>query len=227
MITYLKIFLIAVYCLIIAILTIIVSPIDSKGKTVHQLSKIFATGILFIANVKIELKGIERLNPSETYIIVSNHLSLFDIPILMRCIPNNLRFIYKKSLTNIPIFGWAMYLGKYIPIDRKDGRSALKSLREAVRYIRKGISVSIFPEGTRSKDGTMGEFKKGTFVLADEALVKIVPVTIIGTNKLMSKNKLKINPGSAKVIIHNPLEFKKDKNFLNEIREIITSGYLK
>ena len=72
----------------------------------------------------------------------------------------------------------------------------------------------------------MGEFKKGTFVLADEALVKIVPVTIIGTNKLMSKNKLNINPGSAKVIIHNPLEFKKNKNFLNEIRGIIASGYL-
>jgi 1-acyl-sn-glycerol-3-phosphate acyltransferase len=126
-------------------------------------------------------------------------------------------------LTNIPIFGWAMYLGKYISIDRKDGRSALKSLRKAVKYIKKGISVSIFPEGTRSKDGKLGDFRKGAFVLADEAMVKIVPVTILGTNKLMSKNKLKINPGTAKVIIHKPLEFKKDKNFLNEIREIIAS----
>jgi len=227
LITYIKIFLIVIDCIIIAILTIIVSPFDPKGKIVLQLSKLFSKFILFISGIKIELTGFESLNPFETYIIVSNHLSLFDIPILMQCIPNNLRFIYKKSLTKIPIFGWAMYLGKYIPIDRKDGRSALKSLRQAAKYIRKGISVSIFPEGTRSKDGTMGEFKKGTFVLADEAMVKIVPVTIIGTNKLMSKNKLEINPGSAKVIIHNPLEFKKDKNFLNEIQEIIATGYLK
>jgi 1-acyl-sn-glycerol-3-phosphate acyltransferase len=221
--TYIKIFLIAIYCLIIAILTIICSPFDPKGKIVHKLSKIFSRVILIIAGVKIDVSGIEKLNPSEQYIIVSNHLSLFDIPILMQCIPNNLRFIYKKSLTNIPIFGWAMYLGKYIPIDRKDGRSALKSLRKAVSYINKGISVSIFPEGTRSKDGSLGKFKKGIFVIADEAMVKIVPVTIIGTNRLMSKNKLEINPGTAKVIIHNPIEFQKDKNFLNEIRGKIAS----
>lgn len=172
------------------------------------------------------MTGIENLDPKEKYIFVSNHLSYYDIPILMQCIPNTLRFIYKKSLNKIPIFGWAMYLGKYVPIDRSDGRSALKSLGRAAQIMKKGISLSIFPEGTRSLDGNIGEFKKGIFVLADAAKEKIVPITIIGTNKILPKNRLRIVPGEARIIIHKPVEFKKDKNFIKEISDIISSAYL-
>ncbi len=226
MITYIKIFFIAIDCLIIAILTTIVSPIDTKGRIVHYLSKVFSKFILVVSGVKIKMTGIENLDPNEKYIFVSNHLSYYDIPILMQCIPNTLRFIYKKSLNRIPIFGWAMYLGKYVPIDRSDARSALKSLRRAAQIMKKGISLSIFPEGTRSLDGNIGDFKKGIFVLADAAKEKIVPITIIGTNKILPKNRLRIVPGEARIIIHKPVEFKKDKNFIKEISDIISSAYL-
>jgi 1-acyl-sn-glycerol-3-phosphate acyltransferase len=226
LISYIKIFFIAIDCLIIAILTILVSPFDRNGRIVHYLSKVFSKVILSISGVKINVSGIEYLDPKEKYIFVSNHLSYYDIPILMQCIPNTLRFIYKKSMNKIPLFGWAMYLGKYIPIDRSDGRSALKSLRRASQIIKKGISVSIFPEGTRSKDGKIGEFKKGIFVLADEANEMIVPITIIGTNKILPKHKFRIVPGEARIIIHKPMAFKRDKYFLQEIRDTITSVYL-
>jgi 1-acyl-sn-glycerol-3-phosphate acyltransferase len=139
----------------------------------------------------------------------------------MQAVPNNVRFIYKKSISIVPIFGWAMYLSGYIPIDRKNGRAALVSLRDAAKRIKKGYSVAIFPEGTRSDDGKTAEFKKGIFVLADEAKEKIVPISIIGTNKILPKKSLKFKPGRVKVIIDKPLEFRNDKNFLNEIRDRI------
>ena len=143
----------------------------------------------------------------------------------MLAVPNVLRFIYKKSISKIPIFGWAMYLAKYIPIDRTDARSAITSLRKAAKFMKRGISVSIFPEGTRSKNGKISDFKKGVFVLADEAKEKIVPVTIIGSFNIMKKGSRKINPGTVKVIFSKPLEFKNDKNFLHHIREIIIKNY--
>jgi 1-acyl-sn-glycerol-3-phosphate acyltransferase len=139
----------------------------------------------------------------------------------MLAIPNNVRFIYKNSLTKIPILGWGMYLGGYIPIDRDNVREAIIDLKNAAKKIIKGISVVIFPEGTRSEDGILGEFKKGMFVLADEAKVPLVPTKIIGSNKILPRNKFEIKSGTVKVVFNNPIEYKKDKGFLEEIRNII------
>lgn len=228
MISYIKAFFISIICIIIAVLTILVSPIDRRGRITHYLSKIFGGGILLIAGVKVEAAGKELLDPSAKYIFIANHLSYFDIPILMVAIPNNVRFIYKDSLTKIPILGWGMYLGKYIPIDRDNVRNAMKGLKKAVERIATGISVVIFPEGTRSMDGVPGEFRRGMFILADEAKVPLVPTTIIGSNDIMPRGKFKIDSGKVKVIFSKPVEYRKDKGFLNEIRsEIVTQLKIK
>lgn len=223
--TYIKIFLISILSILIAVSTIIVSPIDSKGKLTHIISKLFSKGILIISGIRMEVVGKDKLNPDDKYIFVSNHQSYFDIPLLMQAIPNVVRFVYKKQLNKIPIFGWGMYLGQYIPIDRTDARSALVSLKKAAFKVTKGISIALFPEGTRSLDGNIGDFKKGIFILAEEANVKIVPVTIIGSFNIMSKKSLRIKPGNVRVIFSEPLNFKKDKNFLQEIRETIINNY--
>jgi len=219
--SYIKAFFISIHCIIVAIITIIVSPIDRKGKITHLLSKYFGGGILMIAGVKVEVEGIEKLDPKANYIFVSNHLSYFDIPILMKAIPNNVRFIYKDSLTKIPILGWGMYLGKYIPINRDNVREAMKSLKEAAIKILNGISVVIFPEGTRSMDGTLGEFKRGMFVLADEAKVPLVPTAILGSNAIMPRGKFQIKSGKVKVLFSEPVDYKKSKEFLEEIKKRI------
>ncbi len=224
MITYIKAFFISIHCVIIAILTILVSPLDRKGKITHYLSKIFGGVILFIAGVKVKTEGIELLDNNRNYIFISNHASYFDIPVLMKAIPNNVRFIYKDSLTKIPILGWGMYLGGYLPISRDNIRDAMKSLKEAAKKVLKGISVVIFPEGTRSYDGKPGEFKRGMFVLADEAKVPLVPVAIIGSEKILPRNRFKINSGTVKVVFNKPVEYKKDKDFLDEIRNTIVQN---
>ena len=226
MISYIKAFFISIHCIIVAVATIIVSPFDRKGRITHYLSKYFGGGILLIAGVKVETEGLEKLNASDNYIFISNHLSYFDIPILMKAIPNNVRFIYKDSLTKIPILGWGMYLGKYIPINRDNVREAMKSLKKAAERIRNGISVVIFPEGTRSMDGTPGEFKRGMFVMADEAKVPLVPTTIIGSNSIMPRGKFVIKSGNVKVVFSEPIEYRKDKNLLEEIRKEIVDSLI-
>ena len=226
MITYIKAFFISIHCVIIAILTILVSPFDRKGKVTHYLSKIFGGVILFIAGVKVIAEGKELLDKNENYIFISNHASYFDIPILMKAIPNNVRFIYKDTLTKIPVLGWGMYLGGYIPINRDNVREAMKSLKEAAKKIEKGISVVIFPEGTRSEYGKPGEFKRGMFVLADEAKVSLVPATITGSDKILPRNKFEIKSGTVKVVFNQPMDYRKDKNFLEEIRNIIVKNSL-
>ena len=226
MISYIKAFFISIHCIIVAVVTIIVSPFDRKGKITHYLSKYFGGGILLIAGVKVETEGLEKLNASDNYIFISNHLSYFDIPILMKAIPNNVRFIYKDSLTKIPILGWGMYLGKYIPINRDNVREAMKSLKKAAERIQNGISVVIFPEGTRSMDGSPGEFKRGMFVMADEAKVPLVPTTIIGSNSIMPRGKFQIKSGNVKVVFSEPIEYRKDKNLLEEIRKEIVDSLI-
>ena len=226
MISYIKAFFISIHCIIVAVVTIIVSPFDRKGMITHYLSKYFGGGILLIAGVKVETEGLEKLNASDNYIFISNHLSYFDIPILMKAIPNNVRFIYKDSLTKIPILGWGMYLGKYIPINRDNVREAMKSLKKAAVRIQNGISVVIFPEGTRSMDGSPGEFKRGMFVMADEAKVPLVATTIIGSNSIMPRGKFQIKSGNVKVVFSGPIEYRKDKNLLEEIRKEIVDSLI-
>ena len=226
MISYIKAFFISIHCIIVAVLTILVSPIDRKGKITHYLSKYFGGGILLIAGVKVETVGLEKINAEDNYIFISNHLSYFDIPILMKAIPNNVRFIYKDSLTKIPVLGWGMYLGKYIPINREKVREAMKSLKKAAERIKNGISVVIFPEGTRSMDGTLGEFKRGIFVMADEAKVPLVPTTIIGSNSIMPRGKFQIRSGKVKVVFSNPVEYRKDKNLIEEIKSEISNSLI-
>ena len=222
MLTYIRAIFVAIYAVFIAILAIIISPFDSSGGTLHRpLPKLFSYVILFVLGVKMTVKGRELLDKKKSYIFVTNHQSYVDIPVLMKAIPNTIRFIYKKQLSKIPIFGWGMYLAGYIPIDRENVRTAISSLKKAAGKIRNGISVVIFPEGTRSTDGSLGDFKRGMFVLADEAKVDIVPIAIDGTYNILPRDKFKIRGGHIRVTINEPIPYRKDPNLLEEIKSII------
>ncbi|MCX6165748.1 MAG: lysophospholipid acyltransferase family protein, partial [Ignavibacteriae bacterium] len=124
--------------------------LNSKGFVSHITSKVFSKTILKIAGVKLNVSGIEQIDRKEKYIFVSNHLSYFDIPVLISAIPNNLRFIYKKSIAYVPFFGWAVYLGGYVAVDRSNARSGFQAIKKAASIIKnKGLSFIIFPEGTK------------------------------------------------------------------------------
>lgn len=162
--------------------------------------------ILAASGVKVKLEGMENLSIGTSYIFASNHQSQFDIFAMQGYFEFDFRWLAKKELFQIPLFGQAMRLAGYIPVDRSHGRQAMKSLIEAAERIAAGTSVIIFPEGTRSRDGKLHEFKTGGLVLAIKSGVPLVPVAIKGTYEILPKGCLFAKPGNVIIRVGKPIE---------------------
>jgi 1-acyl-sn-glycerol-3-phosphate acyltransferase len=178
--------------------------------------------------IRIEVTWQARLDPAKRYIFLSNHVSNLDPPVLLPLIPGRASVFLKRSLMKLPVIGYAMRLGDYIPVDR-DGRveSAKESVTQAVRVLKSGLHIMSFVEGTRSRDGRLQLFKKGPFYLAKETGAPVVPVSIWGTESMMKKGSLKIYPGTAHVTFHEPLDpndFATREELMAAVRRAIESG---
>ncbi len=184
---------------------------------------------LWAAGVKVILTGVENIDPGRPYIFASNHQGWFDIFAALGKLPVRFSWLAKEELFKIPILGHAMYKAGYIPIDRKNHRKALTSMNRAAEVIRQGTSVFIFPEGTRSADGVMRDFKKGGFVLAAKSQQPIVPVSISGSYRILPKESWVIHPGEIRFAISKPIQTSgvdnKSRDILMEqVREAIRSN---
>jgi 1-acyl-sn-glycerol-3-phosphate acyltransferase len=192
--------------------------LKSNADSVESLAAWWARSICGISGVKVEVVNTEQLDPQKPYIFAANHQSQFDIFVLQGFLGVNFRWLAKKELFTVPIWGPAMRCAGYIPIDRSHGRQAIKSLDEAAVKIGAGTSVIIFPEGTRSPDGKLHEFKAGAMLLAIKSGVPVVPVAIIGTYEILPKGKLLMKPGKVQICIGHPIETKsygsRDKHLL-------------
>jgi 1-acyl-sn-glycerol-3-phosphate acyltransferase len=164
--------------------------------------------------------GTENLSKTESYVFVCNHLSYLDIPALFRAIPHNLHFVAKKEIKWVPFIGWYMYATGMIFVDRSNRNKAIASLDRAGKLIKKGRDVLMFPEGTRSKSGEIGEFKKGPFMLATKADIAIVPVAISGTEKVLPAGKFTISPSRVSVLIGKPMRMAKGQHINEYIKEV-------
>ncbi|MCG6892467.1 MAG: 1-acyl-sn-glycerol-3-phosphate acyltransferase [Desulfobacteraceae bacterium] len=192
--------------LIFALLAIAVSLVDRTGDRVHNVAQIWGRTILWVSLIRVRLCGASRIDPTRSYIFMANHQSNFDIPTVLGALPFQFRWLAKAELFRIPIFGRSMRGAGYISIDRSNRESAFRSLKQAAEIIRNGTSVLIFPEGTRSSDGRVQPFKKGGFVLAVDAGVPIVPIVIHGTQSIMPKHRLWIQPGPVKLEVLDLIE---------------------
>jgi 1-acyl-sn-glycerol-3-phosphate acyltransferase len=168
----------------------------------------WAKVILRVCGVKVRVVGQENLEGQAPRIYMTNHQSYFDIFALLACLPVDFKFVLKKELMKIPLFGFSMRRAGYIAIDREDPRKAVKSMKEAAERIRQGSSVLIFPEGTRSADGRLQPFKKGGFHLALKSGCDMVPVAIINSRAIVPKGSLRINKGSFTLNIGKPIPVK-------------------
>lgn len=155
--------------------------------------------------VGVEVEGSENLERSQTYVLASNHQSLFDTPILFAHLPISFRILYKKSLNRIPFLGWHLFMSGHIGVERESPSKARDSLEHAAVRIRNGTSVAVFPEGTRSYDGVMRTFKKGSFRLAIKAGAPIVPMTILGSHEVMQRGRVTVYPKTVKLVIDRPI----------------------
>jgi len=232
--SYIKIFFIIIYTVIISSLALISGLLDRTYVTYKYLTKIYGAGILFISRVRVKTYGLENLNSGGPFIFVSNHISQFDIVALQFTIPLKAGFVFKRELAKIPLFGWQLMTGPHIIIDRSNAEKALKSIHKARQKMKmKSVSMILFPEGTRSKDGELQQFKRGAFHLASQVDYPIVPVTISDSDKLLPKGSLRINKGTINVYFSKPVqttrvESRNDElELMTKVRDIIASNYYK
>ena len=216
----------------LAVFAILISMVDPTGKMPHIVARIWAKSILIAGRIKVKVKGFSNIDPATPYIYMCNHQSNFDIPVLLANLKVQFRWLAKAELFRIPLFGNAMKRAGYISIDRKNRQAAIASLKTAATIIREGVSVIIFPEGTRSPDGRISPFKKGGFVLAIDSGVPIVPVILHGTHSIMPKKQLRIVPGKVMMEIAEPIDLSEytinnKEALMVRIRDIICEAFEK
>jgi 1-acyl-sn-glycerol-3-phosphate acyltransferase len=213
--------------IILGTLAVAAALLSRHPKWAHLLGRLWANINLWAAGVSVRLEGFENLNPDLAYVFLSNHQSGFDILALLGKLRVQFAWLAKEELFRIPILGNAMRAAGYIPIDRGDRRKAVESLNHAASKVQLGTSVMIFPEGTRSPDGVLQDFKKGAFLLAIKSQQMIVPIAISGSHRVLSKRGSWIlEPGVIDITIEKPistvgLTVKDNEGLMQTVKEAI------
>lgn len=196
--------LIILYTAVCGALSLAGSVFDTGGRWQHMWARNWSWLILKTSGVRVRVEGLDNV-PHETAIYCVNHQSAMDIPVLFVHLPVQFRFLAKRPLFNLPFLGWHLSRSGHIPVDRGQPRKAFRSFDQAAERIRSGVPVVLFPEGTRSRDGELHAFKGGSFYLALEAGVPIVPITLNGTRHVHEPDTLHVRSGLTEMIIHPPI----------------------
>lgn len=180
-------------------------PLPRGGRVFFFWARLWSRLLLLFSGVRVAVEQEAPLARGQVYVFLSNHQSLFDIPVLLATLPVPARFMAKRELFTIPVFGWALKVGGFIPVERRS-RNAGESFRAASERLRQGGSVLVFPEETRSDDGQLLPFKRGGFVLAQKAGLPMVPVGIRGTMAVQAPKSFRIHPGRVRVRYGAPID---------------------
>lgn len=196
---------ISVYTIVLGTASLVSTVVDRRGYVAHGCARAWSWLILATTGVAVQAEGLDRLEPGRTYIFVSNHQSIYDIPVLFATLPWQLRIIAKESIGRFPFLGWHLRRSGHLLVDRRrPDRAGI--LRRWKALVDKGLSLIIFPEGTRSVDGRVAPFKGGSFLLAVEAGLPIVPISLDGSRFVMRKGRLMTCPGRVRLTVHEPIE---------------------
>jgi 1-acyl-sn-glycerol-3-phosphate acyltransferase len=215
---------IVIALLILGIVIFITYPFDRRGKVIHHYGRLWGKIALLVNRVKVRVEGIEHLKGEGPYIFMSNHQGTYDIFALLGHLPFQFRWLAKKELFSVPFFGWVMAAAGYVSVDREGTRKTVEAMNEAAQKIREGMSVVIFPEGSRSPDGSIQPFKKGGFTLAIKSKVPIIPISIIGSREIMPKGKLTVTSGEIRIRIDHPIETQ-NYSLMEKVRQTISKNF--
>ena len=223
-------FCIAVAGAILGSLCIICYPLNPSGRLNHHFAGLWGKIALWANWVKVRVEGLEQIPGQGPYVFMANHQGSYDIFALLGHLPFQFKWLAKKEMFSIPILGLAMKATGYIFIDREGTRETVKAMNNAAEKIREGMSVVIFPEGSRSPDGSIQPFKKGGFTLAIKSKVPIVPIAIKGSGEIIRKGTLRVYPGSITIRVDRPVETKgctmKDREALmDQLHDVILKNF--
>jgi 1-acyl-sn-glycerol-3-phosphate acyltransferase len=200
--------------------------IPPRGNLMFFSARNWGRGLLWASGVRVERSFAAPLDPLGRYIFMANHQSMFDIPLLLATLPGQTRFLAKRSLFKIPVFGWGLAAGGFIPVDRQDRSRARDTFAVAIERIEAGNSILLFPEETRSADGALLPFQRGGFLLAMRSGLPIVPVGISGTRQVQPKGNWAIRPGRVRVRYGRPiatadLELRRKRELVTQVRDAV------
>jgi len=178
---------------------------DSSGGLQHRCARLWARTLLAVCGVRVRVRGAEHIPPASTFVWTANHQSYLDIPVVFARLPADFRIMAKASLFHFPFLGWHLRRCGHMPVERDNPARAARSLLAAAAHVRRGTAVFIFPEGGRSPDGRLQEFKTGAFLLAIKAERPVVPVTIRGTFAALPMHSWNVRPADVELILHSPI----------------------
>jgi len=194
---------IGLYTIVLGTLSIVSSLVERRGRFAHGCARLWSWLILRTTGVRVRAAGVDRLDPAASYVLASNHQSIYDIPIVFDTIPLQLRIVAKASLGRFPFLGWHLSRTGHLLVRRENpGASVFKRMAGLVSD---GASLIVFPEGTRSRDGRVGRFKGGPFLIAIDAGLPLVPVSVAHSRHVMLKDRLMTCPGTVDLIVHEPI----------------------
>lgn len=222
--------LIVLYTVLWGTLALVLSAVDRSGEGVIWVARNWVRWILATCGVRVDVSGLDHLDPSRAYVVMANHQSVWDTAAIVATLPGSFRFVAKRELTWIPFFGWALVAGGHVIIDRANHDSSVRSLERAAARVRNGKTVVIFPEGTRAQTGELGEFKSGGFHLALAAQVPILPASVSGSSRITPPHSLRIESGRIHVHYGEPIPTAgvglADRQRLKErVRSAIVAGF--
>jgi 1-acyl-sn-glycerol-3-phosphate acyltransferase len=197
--------LVALYTVLMGTLSLACSFFDPRGRLQHRCASTWSRMIARTALLDVRVFGAEHLRAGESYVFLSTHQSWMDIPVMLGYLPAQLRIAAKREVFHIPFLGWHMTRSGQIPINRGSTAESIESLRRAARLLGGGVSAFLFPEGTRTRDGSLQPLKKGGFRLALESGLRIVPVTITGTRRAMPRGSMVLRAGPVEMHIDPPI----------------------
>ncbi len=186
-------------------LAVLVRVFDSSSNLSHKVSSLWGRWLCALNGIQVDIEGLEYVRKDQAQIFVANHQGFFDIFALSGFLPVQIRWVAKSSLFKIPFLGWAIWASGYIPVVRGNRKKSYQAFLATIEKLKAGNSIVIFPEGTRSVDGTIGPFKKGGPLLSIRSGAPLVPVTLLGTGSIISKGSCIIKPGRIQIIISPPI----------------------
>jgi len=195
---------ISAYTIVLGAASIASSLVDRRGRFAHGCARMWSRLILATTGVRVRVEGLDRIVPGTTYVFVSNHQSIYDIPVIFASLPYQLRIIAKASLARFPVLGWHLKRGGHLFVDRRNP-DRVRILERWRSLVSEGLSLLIFAEGTRSPDGRVARFKGGSFLLAIEAGLPVVPLAVINTRQVMPKGRLRTEPADVVLVVHDPV----------------------
>jgi 1-acyl-sn-glycerol-3-phosphate acyltransferase len=195
---------ISLYTIVLGTISVLSTLVDRSGNFGHACARTWSRLILWTTGVQVRVDGLDRLDPARSYVFAANHQSIYDIPIVFASLPYQVRIISKASLGRIPFLGWHLQRTGHVLVDRS--KAGAGTVKKMARLVAKGHSLIVFPEGTRSSDGVVAPFKGGSFVIALDAGLPIVPLTIVGSRHVMFKGQLIVRPGAVSLVVHDPIE---------------------